>query len=199
MENPQILESNKLFAHLSPEQRDKFLTCASPIVRSYTAGEILSYQNEPLNQLLVILSGSIDLFKEDYHGNRSLVGQLGPNDVYGQTVIFNDPPINPLIVQAAADCQVLYLSQSLFYQKCSNACLAHPLVIKNMLSLLAQQATLLDRKISFLTAKTLRGKVARFLLEEYQQHGSPRGPFRISLNREALAEYPPIAARISPR
>lgn len=188
-EDLQIVKNNKLFSHLTAEQLAKVVGCAQPLIREYSAGEILSFQNDPLDQLLVILSGQIDLFKEDFHGNRSLVGQLGPNDVYGQTVIFNNPPINPLIVQAASSCRVMYLSQSLFYQKCSNACQAHQLVIKNMLSLLAQQATLLDRKINYLTAKSLRTKIARFLLEEYQQNGQPSTPFHISLNREALAEY----------
>ena len=183
------LDENKLFAHMDAEQIKRVIGCAQPPVREYETGEIIAYQNEPLDHLIVILSGSLDLFKEDYSGSRSLVGQLGPNDVYGQTVIFSDNPINPLIVQTAAPSKLMFLPQTLFYRKCSNACLAHQLVIKNMLSLLAQQATLLDRKIDYLTAGSLRCKVSRYLLEEYHKNGSPDYPFPISLNREALAEY----------
>ena len=189
MSSPLSLDESKLFAHLSTEQIQRVLGCAQPPVRQYEAGEIIAYQNEPLNQLIVILSGQLDLFKEDYSGNRSLVGQLGPNDVYGQTVIFNDNPINPLIVQTAAPSSLMFLPQTLFYRKCSNACQAHQLVIKNMLSLLAQQATLLDRKIDYLTAGSLRCKISRYLLEEYHKNGCPQHPFPIPLNREALAEY----------
>ncbi len=189
MSSPLSLDESKLFAHLNAEQMQRILGCAQPPVREYQAGEIIAYQNEPLDQLIVILSGQLDLFKEDYSGNRSLVGQLGPNDVYGQTVIFNDNPINPLIVQTAAVSNLMFLPQTLFYRKCSNACQAHQLVIKNMLSLLAQQATLLERKIDYLTAGSLRSKISRYLLEEYHKNGCPQHPFPIPLNREALAEY----------
>lgn len=83
----------------------------------------------------------------------------------------------------------MFLPQTLFYRKCSNCLPGHQLVIKICSRFWPQQATLLDRKIDYLTAGSLRCKVSRYLLEEYHKNGSPDHPFPISLNREALAEY----------
>lgn len=185
---PKLLQS-QLFTNMTSEQIIRVLSCAGPPIRQYAAGEIIAYQNEELTKLIVILEGRLSLFKEDYQGHRSLVGQLQAGDVYGQTVIFSDQPINPLIVQTETPSQVMFLQQTLFYRKCSNACQAHQLVIKNMLSLLARQATLLNRKIDYLTAGSLRCKLSRYLLEEYHKNGCLPQPFTIGLNREALAEY----------
>ena len=57
-----------------------------------------------------------------------------------------------------------------------------------MLALLANQAALLDKKIEYLTTKSLRKKIARFLLEESAKN-QDADLFEIPLNREALAEY----------
>lgn len=64
------LDENKLFAHMDAEQIKRVIGCAQPPVREYETGEIIAYQNEPLDHLIVILSGSLDLFKEDYSGSR---------------------------------------------------------------------------------------------------------------------------------
>lgn len=186
--NYEWVAHNKLFAAMSSDHIEKIFKCAAPQVVAYQSKEIIINQGEPMDQILVILQGELGLFKEDYDGNRSLVGTLGPDNVYGQTAIFGDFNVNMLTVEAEQDSEVLFLNKSLFYRTCSNACPTHQIMIKNMLSLLANQANVLDRKINYLTAKTLRSKVARFLLEERQQSGGSL-TIVLKLNREELAEY----------
>lgn len=184
----QAMKNHKLFVGMNGDQVEKILTCAKPRVESYAAKNIIIGQGEEATHILVILAGEISLLKEDYNGNCSLVGSLLKDDVYGQMAVFGDSHQNKLIVQAATACEILYLNKNLFYQTCSNTCVAHQMLIKNMMTLLANQAGVLERKISYLTAKTLRCKVARFLLEEYQNNNRLT-TFSLKLNREKMADY----------
>ena len=186
--NMDDVTQNKLFSAMSAEDIKRVLGCANPQVVEYQAEEIIVAQGEQLTYILVILSGEVNLFKEDYEGNRSLVGTLGKGDVYGQTAVFGDVNMNMLIVESETPCQIVKINKNMFYQPCSNVCPSHQMMIKNMLSLLANQANILDRKINYLTAKTLKCKIASFLLEESHAN-QDNMTFNIKLNREELAEY----------
>lgn len=159
------IEGSKLFLSMDNEQILRFLECSKPLIRSFSAKEIILEQGEPQKELLIFLEGSAELYKNDFDGNRS-----------------------PFTVEAVEECRVMYIGKDLFYRPCSNVCPTHQRLIQNMLALLANQAALLDKKIEYLTTKSLRKKIARFLLEESAKN-QDADLFEIPLNREALAEY----------
>lgn len=182
------IEGSKLFLSMDNEQILRFLECSKPLIRSFSAKEIILEQGEPQKELLIFLEGSAELYKNDFDGNRSLVGILSPRDLYGQLAIFGNDNRSPFTVEAVEECRVMYIGKDLFYRPCSNVCPTHQRLIQNMLALLANQAALLDKKIEYLTTKSLRKKIARYLLEESAKN-QDADLFEIPLNREALAEY----------
>ncbi len=182
------IEGNKLFVSMEEEQILRFLECSKPMVRTFHPKEIILEQSAPQEDLLVFLEGSAELYKNNYDGNRSLVGILSPRDIYGQLAIFGNDNHSPFTVETSGGCRVMYIGKDLFYRPCSNVCPTHQQLIKNMLALLANQASLLDKKIEYLTTKSLRKKIARFLLEESAK-SQGADLFELTLTREALAEY----------
>ena len=59
-------------------------------------------------------------------------------------------------------------------------------MIENMLGILAQKAQVLNKKVEYLTIKSLRGKISRYLLEQHKISGMLT--FNIPLGRNELAE-----------
>lgn len=181
-------QCNKLFYALCEEDMEKFLTCANPMVKTYDSGECIIAQGDILEHLLLITEGAVELYKEDYDGNRSLMGSLTDGDTYGEQTIFGDNNKNGFTLMAAKSAKVMYFPKNLFFRPCSKVCPAHQRLIQNILSLLANQAGLLEKKITYLTAKGLRRKISLYLLEQWEKQGK-ENPFAIPLSREELADY----------
>jgi CRP/FNR family transcriptional regulator, dissimilatory nitrate respiration regulator len=57
----------------------------------------------------------------------------------------------------------------------------------NMLKIIANRALFLNKKIDYLSKKSLRGKIAAFLLEEYQN--TNLNTFVLPFNRNELADF----------
>ena len=179
---------NKLFAAMTEDDIATFINCAQPTVKTFRPGQIILDQGEETACLLLLLEGEAELYKEDYEGNRSRVGALNQGETYGEQVIFGQEASNGFQLVASSAVKVMYIDQGLFYRPCSKVCPAHQGLIRNMLGLLADQANLLEKKITYLTAKGLRKKIAIYLWEEYLAHNR-NATYNIALNREEMAAY----------
>lgn len=188
MKENDIFLHNRLFDAMDSQDIDRFLTCANPLVREFSSGEIVLEQGGAVEHLLLLSEGEIELYKEDYEGNRSLVASLKEGDTYGEQTIFGQDNNNAFQLVAASKVRVVYIDKGLFYRPCGKVCQSHQALIRNMLSLLADQAGQLEKKITYLTAKSLRKKISLYLWEEYLKNGKT-STFTIKLNREDMAEY----------
>lgn len=56
-----------------------------------------------------------------------------------------------------------------------------------MLRIVSEKAMLLNKKVEYLTIKSMRGKIAAFLLDYYRKTGL--AIFTLPLNRNAMAEF----------
>ncbi|MEG2657950.1 MAG: Crp/Fnr family transcriptional regulator [Clostridiales bacterium] len=186
MSEIKITEMNKLFASLSESDFEKFLQCANPVIKEFARGEIVMDQGDEQDSLILLLQGALELYKADSEGNRSLVSSLMVGETFGEQTIFGNNNINGFTVIAPKAAKVMFIDKSIFYRPCSKVCPTHQILIQNMLSLLANQANLLEKKITYLTAKSLRKKICLYLLEEYYKNN---GVQSFTLNREEMADY----------
>ena len=57
----------------------------------------------------------------------------------------------------------------------------------NVLNILSDKALLMSKTIEHLSARSIRGKLSSYLLEEFRQRGD--GSFKLGLKRNELADY----------
>ena len=62
--------NSPLFAGIRPEDRKPMLHCIGYHVCSYSKGEIVAFEGENLKHIGILLSGAVDMVKEDLWGNR---------------------------------------------------------------------------------------------------------------------------------
>ncbi|HZK00338.1 MAG TPA: helix-turn-helix domain-containing protein, partial [Tissierellaceae bacterium] len=60
-------------------------------------------------------------------------------------------------------------------------------LIMNMLKIISQKALMLNRKMDYLSIRSIRGKVSYLLLQEYKKMNKPM--FLLPLNRNELADF----------
>ena len=182
-----LLADCPLFEGISPGDIKSVVKCLDLSIKSYTKNDYLTHPGQEFNDIAIVLSGTVALTKETASGNRVIIGLLGPGEMFGETNAYAEKAPYPMIVIAHDDCIVIYFSRDKIAGCCEKACVSHKTLILNMLKIVSNKAVMLNKKVDYLTVKTLRGKISTFLLEEYKKSSSKT--FQLPLNRHELADF----------
>ena len=182
-----VLQSSLLFRGIGNESLNIMLDCLKPKIRRCKQREIIVAYGQPFQGVGIIASGKIALTKETYSGNRIMMGILDTGDIFGEMVAFSEHRVWPMTVIAQEDCILLFLPPDKITGTCSNICASHSTLIMNMLQILSNRASMLNKKIEHLSAKNIRGKISSYLLDIYWQTG--KATLTIPMKRHELADY----------
>lgn len=181
------LQACRLFQGIDKDSLNVMLGCLKPRVQQYREREIVAAYGRPFKGVGIIVRGKVALTKEMYSGNRIMIGILGAGEVFGETVAFSDHRVWPMTVIAQEDCVLLVLPPDRITGTCSNICASHTALIMNMLRILSDRASMLDKKIELLSAKNIRGKISGYLLDACSEAG--KTTFTMPMKRHELADY----------
>jgi CRP-like cAMP-binding protein len=85
----------------------------------------------------------------------------------------------------------MYVPADKLVGQCSQSCIAHTKLIMNMLGILSLKALTLNRQLEYLSIKSIRGRIASFLLEQYKTSG--KTTFMMTMNRNEMADFLNVA------
>lgn len=181
------LPPTALFQGISPEDIQGMLHCLQAVEKTYQRGETIFHCGQEIHQLGLVLSGSVIIQREDLWGNSSLIGRVGPGQIFAE--IYACIPGEPMMVNvmAAEPARVLFLDVQRVLQVCSSACSFHHAMVQNLLQITAQKNLQLSRRMLYTAPKTIRGRLLTFLSDQVQEAGSRT--VTIPLNRQQLADY----------
>ena len=182
-----ILKSTLLFRGIGGESLNIMLDCLKPVIRHCKQREIIVAYGRQFQGIGIIAGGRVALTKETYSGNRIIMGMLDAGDIFGETVAFSDHRVWPMTVIAQEDCVLLFLPPDKITGTCSNICASHSTLIMNMLRILSNKASMLDKKIEHISAKNIRGRICSYLLDIYRQ--SSGKTLTVPMKRHELADY----------
>lgn len=176
-----------LFSGMSPQETEGILSCLSAVERQYERGAVIVHAGETLHSVGLVLAGQVEIVRDDYWGNRQVLGSAGPGDLFGES--YACMAGEPLMVTAIASekSRVLFLDVGRILRTCSPACEYHTRLIQNLLSVLAGKNLMLTRKIDHMSQRTIREKVMSYLSFEAGRQKTQK--FRIPFNRQQMADY----------
>ena len=181
------LQSSLLFRGIDSESLSIMLDCLKPKIRRCKQREIIVSYGQPFQGVGIIGSGKVALTKEMYSGNRIMMGILNAGDIFGEMVAFSDHKVWPMTVISQEDSYLLFLPPDKITGTCSNICASHGTLIMNMLKILSNRASMLNKKIEHISAKNIRGKISSYLMDIYRQ--TANDTFTIPMKRHELADY----------
>ena len=79
-----LLRTTTLMQGLTDREIEDILRCLSAVERPFVKGETLFRTGEPLRVMGLVLEGLVCLEKVDFWGNRSLLAQAGPGEIFGE-------------------------------------------------------------------------------------------------------------------
>ena len=182
-----ILEQCPLFAGIQMEDLQAMMHCIGGQVRQIAKGRYVFQEGDPATHVGMVLSGSVQLVREDFFGNRSIVAHIGPAQLFGETYACADVAALPVSILADTDCRVLLMDCRRITTSCASACAFHSRIIFNLLRVVATKNLVYDQKIQITSQRTTREKLMAYLLNQAKLLGS--NSFTIPYDRQGLADY----------
>ena len=186
MEHLSVLTTSALFRGIEEADLPGLLACVEARVQTCGRGEILLHCADRTDRLGLVLSGTVHIVREDFWGNRSMVGLAGSGDVFAESYALTGEPLG-VSVLAATECTVLFLSAAKMVSGCAQVCGFHEQLSRNLLGLVAKKNLLLTEKMRHMARKTTREKLLSYLSAQALQAG--RSAFEIPLDRQQLADF----------
>lgn len=183
----EILRRCPLFLQISDENLLSMLGCLGAQIRRFGRKETILEEGEPANRIGILLSGAAQIFRVDYLGNRTILGNIESADLFGESFACAGVKSLPVNVVANEDSEVLFIDCARVMHSCSNVCEFHRQLIYNLMGIMAKKNLAFHQKIEVTSKRTTREKLMAFLLLQAKQQGSRS--FEIAYDRQELADY----------
>lgn len=182
-----ILRECPLFDRIGDESLKEMLGCLNAKERSYKKGDAVFAEGDKAKYLGIVLEGSVQLVRVDYYGNRSILANIEPPQLFGEAFACAGLKSLPVDAVAAADTKILLLDAQRIARPCGNACPCHGQTILNLLHIVAKKNLVLHQKIEITSKRSTREKLMTYLL--LQAKNAKSHTFTIPYDRQELADY----------
>ena len=176
-----------LFDGITPEDRKAMLGCIGYHISSFRKGDIIAFEEENIKHIGILLSGTVDMVKEDLWGNKTMLVRMHKDDLFGETFACGEDNLSVVTFMVSEDAKILFIPFDRVMHSCTMACVFHHQLIENMVRIIAGKNRDLIRKVDVVSKRTIREKLLAYLSIQAQIQKSRY--LEIPLGRVDLAEY----------
>lgn len=183
----EILSESTLFHNIERKDLSTLLNCLKPRILLYKKYDYIAKEGDSFDSIGIILKGEATVSKESLSGSRVVLTLLKKGDVFGEMAAFTSEPCWPATVQTQEASEVFFLNKENIIGECNKMCQWHRTMISNFIRIISKRALMLNKKVEYLTIKSMQGKISTYLLEQYKKTGNRN--INLSLNRNELADF----------
>ena len=177
------LVNNPLFRGITLERLFADLEEISFHTRSYKKGEILAQQGAVCNRLVILTNGSVRGEMIDYSGRLIKVEDIAAPRAIAPLFLFGEENRYPVEVTANEPTEVIELPKSSVLSLFRK----NEQFLENYMNLSANYARTLSDKLFFMSFKTIRQKLASYLLRLYKQQQQTH--ITLDRSQQELSDY----------
>ena len=182
-----VLMGCPLFAGIAEKDLFTMLTCLGAKVERFDKKYTIMGERNPAKYIGILLSGSAQIIQYDFYGNKSILSNIAPSDMFGEAFACAETSAIPVSVIAGDACDVMLIDCTHILHTCENHCGFHQQMIFNLMRDLATKTILFHQKIDVTGKRTTRDKLLTYL--KYQAARAGSQSFDIPFNRQELADY----------
>ena len=132
MENKLLSLDTPLFEGITQQDRRPMLDCITYHTAVFSKGEIIAFEQENMKHIGIVLSGAVDMIKEDLWGNKTLLVRMRKNELFGETFACGNDSRSTVTFQVSEDAEILFLPFDRVMRSCNMACVFHHRLIENI-------------------------------------------------------------------
>lgn len=159
---PEILCQSPVFRGIAPEEINKLFKEIHFQIKSYSKNELIVMGGEICDRLLIVQQGSVKAEMTDYSGKTIKIEDLSAPQPLASAFLFGNQNRFPVTVSANTEVEIVSIPKPEFVKLLQ----LNSLILNNYLNTISTRAQFLSQKLKFLSFKTIRQKIAHFLLEK---------------------------------
>ena len=181
-----FLSKTQLFIGCSEKEIEHMMVCLKYNVKKYKKGHCIYHTGQIVNDVCVVLSGSVQIENIDVLGNKSILGIAEAGDIFAESYacIPNQPMLVDVITRE--DTGVLFINVPALFSE-SDSCGHGAKLIQNLLRISSRKNLNLSMRIFHSAPKTIRARLFSYSSEQISIQGSNN--IKIPLDRQQLADY----------
>ena len=188
MENYVVsLRNCPLFENIRPEDLTGMLGCLDARKMWVKKGQFILREGDSTRLVGIVLSGAAQVIREDYYGNRSIISNITPSEVFGEAFACSGIETVPVTITANEASFVMLIDCNRILYTCANGCDFHRQLIFNLMTDLVNKVLLFHKKTEIISKRTTREKLMTYLMITAKELKSSN--FSIPFNRQELADY----------
>jgi CRP/FNR family transcriptional regulator, dissimilatory nitrate respiration regulator len=162
MANFQQLAHSPIFFGLPPERIGQLLQGIVYQVKRYPKDYLIASMGDKITHLLIIQKGSVKGEMTDYSGKTLKIEDIEAPRPLATAFLFGQNTTFPVSVTANSETEILTIPIPEFLRLMQ----ADRQILVNYLNAISSRTQFLSNKLHFLSFRSIRGKVAHFLLQE---------------------------------
>jgi CRP/FNR family transcriptional regulator, cyclic AMP receptor protein len=182
-----VIRSSRLFSGISEDEISAMLDCLGARKECFSKDSFLLRTGDTVEEIGLVLSGSVFIIQEDIWGNRNIISKAGTGETFATA--YACAPGSVLNVSVIAETPVVaaFLNVKRILKVCPSTCAHHSLIIRNLLGELAEKNLRFSEKLEHIGQRTTRAKLLSYFSAEAQRNG--KYEFDISFSKQELADY----------
>ena len=166
-----VLHTAALFSGISDDELAVMLSYLGARIDTFPKGSRLLRAGEAVEEVGLVLAGSVLIVQEDIWGNRNILSKTGPGQTFAEVFACAPGAVLNVSVEAESAVTVMFLHIRRVLSVCPSACSHHSRIIRNLLDELAEKNLRLNEKLTHMAQR-------RSVYE-----------FDIPFSRQQLADY----------
>jgi CRP/FNR family transcriptional regulator, dissimilatory nitrate respiration regulator len=177
-----LLPASPLFRNVPPEEIGQILSSLPHKIRQYKAGMLIAQSGEEVRSMLIVTIGTAKGEMVDFAGRVIKIEDIPAPGALAAAFMFGNNSRFPVNVTAVTDTELLVIEKSDFLKLLKR----NEKILINYLDMISNRSQFLSGKIKFLSFKTIRQKLAQYILESA---GKDKTEIRLGMTQNGLADY----------
>lgn len=177
----QILCQSPIFRGISATELEKLFSQIHYQFRTYQKNDLITASGEICDRLLIIQRGNVKAEMNDYSGKTIKIEDIEAPRPLATAFLFGKENRFPVTVSANTEVEIVSIPKAEFVKLLQ----MNSLILNNYLNTISTRAQFLSKRLKFLSFKTIKQKIAHYLLE---MAGDRLQTVEIQQSQEQLAE-----------
>ncbi len=182
-----VLQKCPLFQDIETGNLHIMLHCLGAKTEVFDKKYTVLAEGSPAKYIGIVLSGSLQITQVDYFGNRTIVSNVEPGELFAESFACAETRALPISIIANELSEVMLIDCEHILHTCENNCGFHQQLIFNLMKGLALKNIQFHQKIGITSKRSTREKLLAYLDLQSRKAGSRQ--FDIPFDRQELADY----------
>jgi CRP-like cAMP-binding protein len=177
-----ILSDSPLFKGLTTGEIETIFLEVHHRIKNYKTGSMISQSGETVNSLIMIVRGIVKGEMVDFAGRVIKIEDIHSPGAIASAFLFGNKNRFPVNVIAVTDTELLEIDKSAFLK----LLMKNDKILLNFLDMISNRSQFLSEKIKFLNFKTIKAKLAQYIL---RLSGDHKNEIKLDRTQNDLADF----------